>query len=227
MSEVKPLVSAIVPVFNGGTRLSNALKSIADQSYSRIEIIVVDDGSTDNCRETANRFQPLKYIYQNHRGVSAARNAGIQASQGQLVAFLDHDDVWYEHKTMRQVELMVENQKLGLTWTKSKISVEQGTPLPDWCTPEVLQRDSIMLPSSWVVRAEVFQEGLLFNESLSSHEDIDWLARFSAKKIERKMLPEVLLERRLHTENLSFRYDDRSELLKVLKMNIDRQRSDR
>lgn len=88
----KQLVSVIIPCYNQGTYLAKAIESIFAQSYQKFEIIVVDDGSTDQTKETARQYPLVKYVYQSNQGVSAARNIGIKNSTGELVVFLDADD---------------------------------------------------------------------------------------------------------------------------------------
>src|SRR5258708_15666443 len=91
-SKETPLVSIIIPSFNHGQYLLDALKSIWLQSYKTVEIIVVDDGSTDNTGDILKEYPQVKYIYQNNQGLSAARNTGIKNSSGEFLIFLDADD---------------------------------------------------------------------------------------------------------------------------------------
>lgn len=102
-----PPVSAIVPTWNRAGLVGRAIDSILAQTYRPMEIIVVDDGSTDNTPEVlASYGDSIKVIRQENRGVSAARNAGIRASLGELIAFLDSDDTWWPEKTAVQVEII-------------------------------------------------------------------------------------------------------------------------
>lgn len=101
------LVSVIIPTYNCAEFLPSTIESVVDQSYTSVEIIVVDDGSTD---DTKNILEPyldkITYIYQNNQGVSAARNRGIQEIKGELVAFIDADDCWYKDKLKLQLEIL-------------------------------------------------------------------------------------------------------------------------
>lgn len=102
------LISVVIPCYNHGHYLSAAIESVLAQSYGHIEIIVVDDGSTDTTREVAQKYQQVKYVYQSNSGLSAARNKGIELSKGSYLLFLDADDALYpqaleiNHKHLQQ-----------------------------------------------------------------------------------------------------------------------------
>jgi glycosyltransferase involved in cell wall biosynthesis len=102
MKNKTPLVSAIIPVLNGEKYLAKAIESVLDQTYTSIEIIVVNDGSTDNSEEVARGFKEIQYHLIPHGGPGAARNYGVSQSCGEFLGFLDQDDIWISHKTERQ-----------------------------------------------------------------------------------------------------------------------------
>src|SRR6267143_7088888 len=107
----KILVSAIIPTYNREAVVTHAVESILNQTYSHIEVIVVDDGSTDGTQERLLKYgSRITVIAQKNAGPAAARNRGIRASRGQLIAFLDSDDLWLPNKLERQISLM---QKVG------------------------------------------------------------------------------------------------------------------
>jgi glycosyltransferase involved in cell wall biosynthesis len=89
---VKDLISVIIPCYNQGRFLGEALESVLSQSYTQVEIIVVDDGSTDNTREVAEHYSSIRYIYQHNQGIACARNTGLHSSTGEYLVFLDSDD---------------------------------------------------------------------------------------------------------------------------------------
>ncbi|MDD5068307.1 MAG: glycosyltransferase family A protein [Candidatus Pacebacteria bacterium] len=101
--EKHPLVSVIVPVYNGERFLKGALESILAQSYAHLEILVIDDGSTDGTAAIAQSFPNVTYFFQKNRGVAAARNKGIRMATGEVLAFLDADDLWPKHRLERMV----------------------------------------------------------------------------------------------------------------------------
>lgn len=99
-----PLVSVIIPTFNRARLVDRAIRSVLDQTFKDLELIVVDDGSDDSTGEVLDGFgNTVKYVFQEHSGVSAARNTGIENASGELVAFLDSDDEWRSEKLARQM----------------------------------------------------------------------------------------------------------------------------
>ena len=104
----KPLVSVIIPVYNSEPYIAQAIISVLRQTYNNIEIVIVDDGSTDRTGEVIRNFDDarIKYLYQNNHGVSHARNRGLEISRGEFIAFLDSDDRWVPKKLHRVNELI-------------------------------------------------------------------------------------------------------------------------
>src|SRR5688572_13312922 len=99
-----PLISCVVPVFNGERYLSETLESIFAQSYRPLEVIVADDGSTDRTPDTVAGYgDRIRYLKQENAGASAARNLGLEAARGEFIAFLDADDLWHAEKLQRQM----------------------------------------------------------------------------------------------------------------------------
>src|SRR5262249_23296673 len=104
-----PLVSVIVPVYNGEKYLRFALESVVGQKHRPLEIIVVDDGSTDSSAAIAKGFTEVRYLHQANAGVASARNTGLKAATGAFIAFLDQDDLWLPGKLDRQASFLHEN----------------------------------------------------------------------------------------------------------------------
>ena len=114
MSAEMPLVSVVIPNYNYGRYLGEAIESVLAQSYPRRELIVVDDGSTDESETVLRRYgQRLRWVRQPHHGVATARNRGVQESRGTLLAFLDSDDVWFPTKLERQVARWLAEPSIG------------------------------------------------------------------------------------------------------------------
>src|SRR4030067_1442187 len=109
-----PLIIIIIPVYNAEQYLPETLDSVFTQTYTNIEVITVDDGSTDKSAEIIKRYPAVKYIRQKNGGVSNARNSGIKASSGDYIAFLDQDDLWLPEKLKIQLEIASRHQESGI-----------------------------------------------------------------------------------------------------------------
>jgi glycosyltransferase involved in cell wall biosynthesis len=183
-----PKVSVIIPAYNYARFLPGAIQSVLDQTFRDFELIVVDDGSTDDTADVVSpyaRRHGVIYIRQENRGLSAARNTGIRHAGGELVAFLDPDDLWLPEKLQRQVALMDANADVGLSYCMVDFIDGEGQRLPElsWPHPEgATYKDLLYLNwvtgsgSSVMVRRSVFDGAGLFDESLRGLEDMDmWL----------------------------------------------------
>jgi len=124
-----PKVSVIIPTYNCAGFIKEALDSAINQSFSDLEILVVDDGSTDNTAEVLQSYiskKIIKYFYQDKKGVSAARNLGIRESQGELIALLDADDIWLPDKLSLQIELIEKNPDICMVFTDAELFDKKG-----------------------------------------------------------------------------------------------------
>jgi glycosyltransferase involved in cell wall biosynthesis len=198
-----PAVTVVVPVFNGKNTIERALDSVFAQTFTDVEIIVVDDGSTDLTVEAISRKygEQLRIIeHRKNRGAAAARNTGIAAAQARWVAFLDCDDTWRPDKLVRQLEMLEKAGSLtkacatgfqlhkdGREITfKTKFSSEQFRR-------EVLFGCTISPGSTLLVDRDVFNDIGMFDESLLRLEDWDWLLRF-AKRYDMMFVPTLLAD---------------------------------
>jgi glycosyltransferase involved in cell wall biosynthesis len=226
MTEERPLVSVIIPVYNGARFLRAALESVFAQTYRAIEVIVVDDGSVDDSAAIAQSFTEVHYIQQSNQGVAAARNNGIEAAHGEFYAFLDQDDLWTREKLERQVDYLRSHPAVGYTLAQQQFFLEPGTSLPAWFRKDLLAS----VHTGWVlgtlvVRRNVFEQVGNFAIGYSAANDSDWFFRAKAAAIPMAVVPELLLRKRIHEANDSGRAREiLSELLKVVKTSLDRQR---
>lgn len=229
MTEEHPLVSVIIPVYNGARFLRAALESVFAQTYRPIEVVVVDDGSVDDSGAIAQSFPEVHYIGQTNQGVAAARNHGVEAAHGEFIAFLDQDDLWTPEKLKLQVECLLKNPQLGYTLTQQQFFLEPGVTLPPWFRKELLHT----VHTGWVlgtlvVRRTAFAQVGDFVTGYSAANDSDWFFRAKAAAIPMEVVPELLLLKRVHEANDSGRAKEiLSELLKVVKVSLDRQRGAR
>ena len=227
MTVENPLVSVIIPVYHGGRHLRAALESVFAQTYRAFEVVVVDDGSVDDSGIIAQSFPEVRYIHQTNQGVAAARNHGIEAAQGEFLAFLDQDDLWKPEKLEIQVNYFLSHPDSGYTLTQQQYFLDQGTTLPAWFKKELFST----VHTGWVlgtlvVRRTAFEQVGNFATGYSAANDSDWFFRAKAAGIPMAVLPELLLLKRIHDANDSGRAKEiLSELLRVVKTSLDRQRS--
>lgn len=214
-----PRVSVVVPSFNYAHFLPETLDSVLAQTFKSFELIVVDDGSTDNTKEVMKPYlndPRVRYVYQENRGPSAARNTGIRESRGQLIAFVDPDDLWYPTKLQKQLALM-ESGEIGLCYCLAEHIDEAGNPLPDISFPHppgATYKDLLYVnwivgsSSSVLVRKEIFDEAGLFDESMKGLEDLDMWIRI-LRRHKSAYVNEVLVKLRQHlkSKHASKRFD--------------------
>jgi glycosyltransferase involved in cell wall biosynthesis len=226
------LVSCIVPVHNGARYLREALDSITAQTYRPIEIIVVDDGSTDGSAAVAGRYAASIRIHaQPNAGPAAARNRGIRDARGEYLAFLDADDLWHPKKLERQVARFGAREELGFSvahvenfWDPAFAPEEhrpeasgQTRPVPGYVAPTL------------VVRSTTFVAVGDFCESRPHTSEPEWFLRAAERGVIGELLPDVLLQRRLHGANRSRLRSahSREEYLRLVKATLDRKRRER
>ncbi len=212
-----PYVSVVIPSYNSASLLGDALGSVLAQTYQDYEIIVVDDGSTDNTRHVVESFQRsnIKYLFQPNQGPPVARNTGIRASSGRLIAFLDSDDLWLPSKLEMQVKAMEASPQAGLAYCDMflydmKQEAVVGPPflLRSQRPPprgEVFNELSFRFfghPSTIMVRKQVFDKIGLFDETLRYCDDFDMLFRI-ASRYEFELVPDPLVKYRFHDGQLS------------------------
>ena len=199
-----PLVSAIIPVHNGEPYLPAALRSIFTQDYRPLEVIVVDDGSTDGTAAVARSFPDVRFLTQPNRGVAVARNAGLDAAQGEFIAFLDQDDLWTPGKLTAQVTQLLEHPEVGYCVAHVRHFLESGTAAPRWLKPELLTQEVPGLyPGNLVARRSAFARVGRFDSTYQMASDSDWYARAKDCGLPMAIHPETLLLKRIHGVNHS------------------------
>ncbi len=222
-----PLVSVIVPVYNGERYLAETVGSALKQTYRPIEIIVVDDGSTDNSGQIAQRFgSPVRYCWQTHGGIGAARNRGVDLSRGEYFAFLDADDLWIENKLALQTAALRKDPALdiGFAHVRHFHSPELPQVMRDTirCPPEAMPG---YCPTTMLVTRSAFFRVGPFEVSWRVGEFIDWYARALQAGFKSALLPEAVAERRLHNANQGIvERAAQSDYLRILKAALDRRR---
>jgi glycosyltransferase involved in cell wall biosynthesis len=179
-----PYISVIIPTYNRKILLAKAIDSVLRQTYTDFELIVVDDGSDDGTPDLLKKYpSKLRALTQTNKGVSAARNAGINAAKGQLIAFLDSDDLWLENKLMRQVDFFNHNPDILICQTKeiwirngSRVNPKKRHKQPNGMIFEQSLELCLISPSAVMLRKTLLDEVGLFDEGLPACEDYDlWL----------------------------------------------------
>lgn len=220
-----PLVSVIVPAYNAEASLERTLSSLLAQDYEPLEVIVVDDGSTDGTAEVAARFPDVVVVRQENAGPSAARNRGVEAANGEFVAFVDADDEVPANKVSVQVSYLLEHPEAGCVLGRQEVELEDAGA-PEWIGHDPVFGDFAGVPlMSLVTRTAVFRELGGFDPALRIAEDRDLLVRMRARSIGIAVVPEVVLRRRFHGRNLTFDRPETHPLLRSLKDNLDRARA--
>ncbi len=227
MTEKPPLVSVIIPIYNGAHHLHAALESVFAQTYRPFEVLVVDDGSVDDSSVIAQSFPDVRYIHQTNQGVAAARNRGIQAARGEFLAFLDQDDLWVPEKLKLQIDYLLNHPDLGYTLTQQEYFLDPGATLPAWVRKELVSTvHAGWVLGTFVVRRTAFEKVGDFATGYVAASDSDWFFRAKAAGIQMAVIPELLLRKRIHASNESRHAKEvLSELRKVVKSSLDRQRS--
>ncbi len=209
-----PRVSVIIPTYNSAQYLAVAIESVLNQTYTNYEIIVIDDGSTDNTVEILEKYQDkIHYIYQENQGVSAARNQGISLSKGELIAFLDADDIFMAHKLEKQVEVFDRQPDLGIVNSGFRLIRENGefiTDIKRWETiPELTIETWILhqpvLPSAMMFRKQWLEKVEGFDTRWFSSEDVDLVFRMIAQGCRGVWLPQVTIYYRRHDRSATWK----------------------
>ena len=224
-----PLVSVIIPVYNGERYLAEAIESVLAQTYRLIEIIVVNDGSVDGTADIARSYKEVRYIYQTNQGHGAAMNAGIKIAQGEFIAFLDADDLWTPNKLSVQIGYLLEHPDVGYVIARMQNFLEPGAQLPPRITKDLSLTDyAALCVGTLVARKTIFDQVGDFDNSYEHAKDVDWFVRAKEAGIHTAILPEILLYRRLHSSNRSYQtHAKTSEFLRAIKSSIDRKHKKR
>lgn len=216
---MKPAVSVVIPAYNVERYLAQALDSVRAQSLTNWEALVVNDGSTDETLAIAHRYAELDsrilVIDQQNQGVSAARNAAIEASRGEFIALLDGDDLWHPDKLEIQLRCLRERE-VDVVCCRFKECDSKGAPLPSKESGPVGEFTSqeffrlcysyfFILPSAVMVRSEALRRLGGFDSSLRAHEDFEMWLRLASGGCRLAALPDILLTYRRHPESLTYK----------------------
>ena len=205
-------VSVIIPTYNQARFVAATVKSALAQTWPDVEVIVVDDGSMDGTREVLSAFgDRIRYIYQENKGLSGARNTGFLASRGDYLLFLDSDDVIHPDKLALHVSFMEAEPGFGLVYSAWQQIDEDGTPVLGEVRPNeqgqvlkrLLRRRFFFFASAAVLRRACLERVGLFDESLSWSEDADMWLRLARAGYAFGYIDRSLLQYRIHAHSMT------------------------
>lgn len=216
-----PLVSAIIPTYNGERFIREAIDSALNQTLARVEVVVVDDGSNDGTPAILSSYgSRIKVVRQRNGGVAAARNAGIEAANGRWIGLLDHDDIWDPDKLERQLLFLDRNPNCVLVYSRARLRGalpgREGVDgaLTGWPgEPEYGMHDSLMIKNRIPALTTVFLRSLAlelggFRQEIAPADDWDMWMRM-ARGREVGFIPDPLATFRLHGTNFHHRNVER------------------
>jgi glycosyltransferase involved in cell wall biosynthesis len=226
-----PLVSVIISTCNRVDYLPEAIASARAQTYAPLELIVVDDGSTDATPALLDRLAQtgVRCLRQPNSGVAVARNRGVQATAGELIAFLDDDDLWLPDKLARQVAVLAQAPETAVVYGHAEQFVSPELDAADRAHLAHLAGRVVPAPiaTAMLVRRTAWAAIGPFDEALRVGVEMDWYARLCDLGLPKIMLDAVVYRRRLHRSNLNrATQGDQAERLRVLKQVLDRRRRD-
>ena len=221
------LVSVVIPVYNAERYVGEAIESVLAQANANLQVIAVNDGSTDNSESVLSRYQPrVQAISQKNTGVSGALNRGIEHARGEFFGFCGADDLWAPDKLQRQFDALAADPDLDVVFgnveqfispdvsaSESRKWVCPTEPMPGYHTGAMLIRRAAFL------RVGGFETKWKFGEFL------DWFARAEELNLRHTMLPEVVYRRRIHGANMTIRQrESQRDYLHILKARLERKR---
>lgn len=220
----KPVISVIVPVFNGESYLAEALQSILEQDYRPLQVLVVDDGSTDQSAALAETIPGVQVLRKEHSGLAATLNRGVAQATGALLAFLDADDLWLPGKLTYQVTALQNDPTLDMVFChiqQFRVAPGNGQPERIFSSPQPgVAKIGMAIWHSSFAKVGGFSEGA------ERHDFLDWYARACGVGLKSSVLPEVLALRRVHEHNLGRQNPavKHQKFLNALRANLNQRR---
>lgn len=229
--EENRLVSVIIPVYNYARYLREAVESVLSQTYRNLEVIVVDDGSTDQSGEVARSFanRGVVYSHQVHAGIGPARNKGVELARGDFLAFLDADDRWPLQKIERQLRAFENDPALEMVFGQA-LQLQDGPAWEAGVNDENLNVAGMvpgLVPGTMLIKRDAFERVGKFQGGWKVGEFIDWYSRAVELNVRSLVMPELFLWRRIHDSNQGIRERQSvTDYARVLKAKLDRRRAE-
>lgn len=227
MRSTSPAVSVILPVYNGSAFLPDALEMLQAQDYQPLEIIVIDDGSTDSTAAITSRYSEVTYIYQQNAGPSSARNRGIRAAQASYISFLDVDDLYPPGKIRFQVDYLEAHPEFEVVMGGIKyVLLDEARPSDSPLDHPDQMRAFVNLGAG-LFRRSIFDRIGFFAEDLHYSEDVDWFLRALENDIKLSIVKSAGLLYRRHGESMTRKAGEarmKMNMLRVLHRSMQRRR---
>ncbi len=224
----RPLVSVIVPVYNGERYLAEAIEGILTQTHPVHEVIVVADGSIDRSAQEAKRFgSAVRYVFQHQAGVGATRNRGAELAEGSFFAFLDAADLWTEDKLRLQLAAFAADPKLDVAFGQVEQfhspELDAAAKSQTYCPPGLM---SGYVPGAALIKRSAFERVGSFETNWCVGEFVSWYLHATEVGLRMLMLPDLVLRRRLHKTNQRIRERSAAtDYVRILKAALDRRRT--
>ena len=199
-------ISVVIPAYNAGRFVGEAIESVLAQELQAREIIVVDDGSEDDTAEVVQRYPMVRYHHQENGGQASARNTGLALATCSYVAFHDADDLMKPYRLRDQFDYLIAHPDVDMVGGRQEIEVMEGTDPPDWLDlvdPVFGDPGGIALDGSLLARAESLKRIGGFDETLVHVGQLSLLARLRENGLSFAILDGIVVTRRIHGENLS------------------------
>jgi glycosyltransferase involved in cell wall biosynthesis len=223
----QPLISVVIPVYNGERYLAEAVESVLNQSGPPHEVIIVNDGSDDGSAQVARKFgSSVRYSCQQHAGIGAARNQGIRLAQGSFLAFQDADDVWVKDKSKLQMAAFDADPRLHIVAGQIRHfyspELDQSIAKKTYCPPNLMPGYLI----GALIRRDFFERVGPFETNWHVGEAMSWYMRAMEMGLRLLTLPNLVLWRRVHEGNHTIKYRRHlsGEYAQILKASLDRRR---
>jgi glycosyltransferase involved in cell wall biosynthesis len=225
MTENLPFLSVVIPVYNAERYVAEAIGSVLAEQYPSLEILVVDDGSTDGSAKIAQSFPQVIYYHQANRGPAAARNLGIGLAKGDFILFLDADDRFPVGKIRKQLSYFDQRPDLEMVLGKSQFFFEDGASKEIFRFPDDTYQAVSVLLGAGLYRKTMFDKNGLFDEELRFSEDFDWFNRARELAIPILVTDDITLHYRRHMDNMTKEMDMvKLQTLGMIKRSLDRRR---
>ena len=223
----QPLISVIMPVYNAERFVGDAIRSVLAQGYPNVEIICVDDGSTDQSAQIVQAFGPVvRYLYQENQGPAAARNRAFDLVRGEFVTFLDNDDLFPAYKFHNQLATFAADPTLDIVFGKTQYIFLDGSNPERFQFPDASRTVWNILLGAGLFRTSVFRRVGLFNEALRIGEDGDWYNRAREQHSQIRTTDDVMLYYRHHDANYTRDQElVKRSLLRAIKYSLNRRRN--